>query len=386
MTSGHSLEGNGTALIALNTAWNLANFRVGLIRSLQDAGHEVVAAAPSDGHELRLPCRFVDLPMDNGGTNPVRDFALFVRFVRLLRRERPSVLLAFTAKPNIYGSLAARVCGVPVINNIAGLGSAVIRGGWVARVLRVLYRVALARSAMVFFQNPDDRDLFVREGIVRHDRVGLLPGSGVDLARFAPVSAAAGEARPLQFLLMARLLWDKGLAEYVEAARIVRAACASRGVAVEFCVAGQGDIGNPSAVPREALERWVADGVVRYLGFVEDVRPLLSLADVFVLPSFGEHFGRVVVEAMAMGKPVVATNAGGVPEIVSDGETGVLVASADADAMAQAVQSFLVLPERARQYGQAGRRRAVERFSLQRHVSRIESLYTELSGVYCAAV
>ncbi|MEQ1594201.1 MAG: glycosyltransferase family 4 protein [Casimicrobium sp.] len=344
------------ALIALNTAWNLANFRVGLIRSLQDAGHEVVAAAPSDGHELRLPCRFVDLPMDNGGTNPVRDFALFVRFVGLLRRERPSVLLAFTAKPNIYGSLAARVCGVPVINNIAGLGSAVIRGGWVARVLRVLYRVALARSAMVFFQNPDDRDLFVREGIVRHDRVGLLPGSGVDLARFAPVSAAAGEARPLQFLLMARLLWDKGLAEYVEAARIVRAACAARGVAVEFCVAGQGDIGNPSAVPREALDRWVAEGVVRYLGFVEDVRPLIAAADVVVLPSYREGTPRALLEAAAMGKPLVATDVPGCREAVRDGETGVLCAARDARGLAEAMLRMIEAGADGRaRMGRAGR-------------------------------
>lgn len=351
-----SYDNRSRALITLNTAWNLANFRVGLIRSLQDAGHEVVAAAPSDGHELRLPCRFVDLPMDNGGTNPVRDFALFVRFVRLLRREQPSVLLAFTAKPNIYGSLAARVCGVPVINNIAGLGSAVIRGGWVARVLRVLYRVALARSAMVFFQNPDDRDLFVREGIVRHDRVGLLPGSGVDLARFAPVSAVAGEARPLQFLLMARLLWDKGLAEYVEAARIVRAACASRGVAVEFCVAGQGDIGNPSAVPREALERWVADGVVRYLGFVEDVRALIAAADVVVLPSYREGTPRALLEAAAMGKPLVATDVPGCREAVRDGETGVLCAARDARGLAEAMLRMLDAGEDGRaRMGRAGR-------------------------------
>lgn len=275
-------------VIALNTAWNLANFRVDLIRALQAAGHEVVATAPADGHEARLPCRFVDTPMDNGGTNPLKDVALFVRFVRLLRRERPGLLLAYTAKPNIYGSLAAHVCGVPVVNNIAGLGSAVLRGGWVAAVLRLLYRAALAKSAMVFFQNPDDRDLFLAQGLVRHGRVGLLPGSGVDLVRFAPVEGNANGARPIRFLLLARLLWDKGVGEYVEAARAVRAAFASRGFTVEFCLAGQADVGNPTAVPRATLDAWQAEGVVRYLGFVDDVRPLIADADVVVLPSYRE--------------------------------------------------------------------------------------------------
>lgn len=289
--------------------------------------------------------------------------ALFFRFVRVLRRERPSVMLAYTAKPNIYGSLAARVCGVPVINNIAGLGSAVIRGGWVARVLRVLYRVALARSAMVFFQNPDDRDMFVREGIVRHDRVALLPGSGVDLARFAPVSTAVEGARPVQFLLMARLLWDKGLAEYVEAARLVRAACAARGVAVEFCLAGQGDIGNPSAVPRDALDRWVAEGVVRYLGFVEDVRPLIAAADVVVLPSYREGTPRALLEAAAMAKPLVATDVPGCREAVVAGETGLLCAARDAGSLADSMTQMIAMGGDARgRMGRAGRAMVEARF------------------------
>lgn len=352
-----------SVFVTLNTAWNLANFRVGLIRALQLDGFEVVAIAPADGHEARLPCRFVDLPMDNGGTNPLRDAVLFVRFVRLLRRERPSVLLAYTAKPNIYGSLAARVCGVPVINNIAGLGSAVIRGGWVAAVLRQLYRVALARSAMVFFQNPDDRDLFVAEGLVTHGRVGLLPGSGVDLERFLPVARADDEARPVRFLLLARLLWDKGVGEYVEAARLVRAAMAAQGTAVEFCIAGQADVGNPTAVPRGTLAGWEAEGAVRYLGFVDDVRPLIADADVVVLPSYREGTPRALLEAAAMGKPLVATDVPGCREAVVPGETGMLCEARSATSLALAMTNMVNIGAPARhRMGSAGRAFVEARF------------------------
>lgn len=350
-------------VVALNTAWNLANFRVGLIGALQAAGHEVVATAPADGHEARLPCRFVDTPMDNGGTNPLKDGALFVRFVRLLRRERPGLLLAYTAKPNIYGSLAAHVCGVPVVNNIAGLGSAVLRGGWVAAVLRLLYRVALAKSAMVFFQNPDDRDLFLAQGLVRHGRVGLLPGSGVDLVRFAPNVDNANGARPIRFLLLARLLWDKGVGEYVEAARLVRAAFALRGVAVDFCLAGQADVGNPTAVPRATLEAWQAEGVVRYLGFVEDVRPLIAEADVVVLPSYREGTPRALLEAAAMARPLIATDVPGCREAVVAGSTGLLCEARSAASLAAAMTRMLELSAEERaDMGLAGRAMVEARF------------------------
>ena len=151
-------------VISINTAWNLVNFRSGLIRALVAAGYEVVAVAPNDEYAVGLKmlgCRFVPLHMENGRTNPVQDALLMWRFLRLFAHERPNVYLGYTIKPNVYGSLAAQMMGIPVINNVAGLGAVFIKDGWLVRVVRGLYRMALSRSAKVFFQNPDDRALFV---------------------------------------------------------------------------------------------------------------------------------------------------------------------------------------------------------------------------------
>jgi hypothetical protein len=178
-------------LIALNTAWNLVNFRSGLIRALVSHGYDVVAVAPTDeyAHQLaELGCRFVHLPMDNKGTHPGRDLMLLWRFGRLMRMERPDVFLGYTVKPNVYGSLAAHISGVPVINNVAGLGTVFIKGGWLNRLVRGLYQVALARSRKVFFQNEDDRQLFITGGLVDGALTDRLPGSGVNLKKFEPAS------------------------------------------------------------------------------------------------------------------------------------------------------------------------------------------------------
>lgn len=366
-------------LIALNTAWNLSNFRVGLIESLQQAGYEVVAVAPSDGFEASLPCRFVDLRMDNGGTNPLRDFALMLRFIALLRRERPTVFLAYTVKPNIYGSLAARLVGVPTINNVAGLGAVFIRNGMLARFVRLLYRMALARSAKVFFQNPDDLALFRQQCVVNHNRVALVPGSGVDLDRFTPASDKSVR-RVLRndcivFLLLARLLWDKGLAEYVAAAAKLRA---ELGTKVEFRLAGQADIKNPSAVSQRQLDEWVRAGPVHYLGFMEDVRPLIADADVVVLPSYREGTPKTLLEAAAMAKPLIATDVPGCREVVVHGENGLLCDVKSTESLVAAMRTMLLLSHEQRMtMGLRGRLLAESKFDERTvHARYLEAIAT----------
>ncbi len=352
-------------LVALNTAWNLANFRVGLISSLRAAGYDVVAVAPADGHEARLPCRFVDLPMDNGGTNPVRDLVLLVRFIRLLQRERPTVMLAYTAKPNIYGSMAAHLCGIPVVNNIAGLGAAFVRTSWLTRVVRGLYRLALQRSAVVFFQNEDDRVLFVSDGIVRAEQTARLPGSGVDLQRFAlqpmPPSGPSGN-RPVTFLLIGRLLWDKGVGEFVQAARLLR----GRGLNVRFQLLGFLDVKNPSAVPREQVDAWCAEGLVEYLGITDDVRPHIASADCIVLPSYREGVSRTLLEAAACGRPIVTTDTPGCRDVVDDGVTGLLCRVRDAEDLAAKMAQMVELGAAAREaMGKLGRGKVEREFDEQ---------------------
>ena len=343
-------------LISVNTAWNLVNFRSGLIGALVAQGHEVIAAAPDDVYAPRLAamgCRFVPLPMHNGGTHPGRDALLLWRYLRLLARERPDVYLGYTVKPNVYGSLAARWLRVPVINNIAGLGAVFIKDGWLVRLVRWLYRVALARSARVFFQNRDDRQLFVAGGLVRSGVTELLPGSGIDLTKFAVAPlATANTAGKFRFLLIARMLLDKGVAEYVEAARLLR----QHYPQLECCLLGFVDVQNPAAVSRAQMDAWVSQGYVKYLGVSDDVRPEIAAADCIVLPSYREGTPRTLLEAAAMGRPIITTDAVGCREVVDDGQNGYLCKVRDAADLAEKMERMLNLTlEQRQQMGDCGR-------------------------------
>jgi glycosyltransferase involved in cell wall biosynthesis len=347
-------------IIALNTAWNLVNFRAGLIRALVEAGYEVVAVAPMDEYAGRLDllgCRFVPLPMDNKGTHPGRDLLLLWRFFWLLRREQPVVFLGYTVKPNVYGSLAAHLLGIPVVNNIAGLGAVFIKGGLLARLVRGLYRLALSRSAKVFFQNDDDLNLFVDSGLVRKEQTGRVPGSGVDLSRFSPQMMPANGR--IRFLLIARLLWDKGVGEYLEAARILK----RHGINAEFCILGFLDVKNPTAVSRSQMDDWVAEGLVSYLGETDDVRSFIAESDCVVLPSYREGVPRSLLEAAAMGKAIIATDVVGCREVVEDGVNGYLCKPMDSGDLASKMEELVKLtPEARHEMGRKGREKIEREF------------------------
>jgi glycosyltransferase involved in cell wall biosynthesis len=359
-------------LIVLNTSWNLVNFRAGLIRALVAKGYQVVTVAPSDEYAARLPelgCRFVPLPMDNMGTHPGRDALLLWRFWRLFRSERPDVYLGYTVKPNVYGSLVAHRLGLPVINNIAGLGAVFIRDGWLVRVVRLLYRLALGRSKKVFFQNDDDRQLFVAAGLVRTEVTDLLPGSGIDLNRFTvvPLGASNGTERRYRFLLIARMLWDKGVGEYVEAARLLQA----RWPQAEFCLLGFVDVQNPAAISRGQMDTWVLQGHVIYLGVSDDVRAEIAAADCIVLPSYREGTPRTLLEAAAMGRPIITTDAVGCREVVEDGVNGYLCKVRDAGDLAEKMERMLsLLPEQRSEMGQRGRAKMEVEFDEQIVISK----------------
>ena len=347
-------------VLSINTSWNIANFRAGLIRRLRAAGFRVVAISPPDAHLPALEALGVEhlpIAMDNKGVSPRRDLMLFVAYYRLLHRLRPAAFLGWTIKPNVYGSLAAQALGIPVINNISGLGTAFIRQGLLTRIVRKLYRFALARSATVFFQNRHDRDLFVGTGLVRGAQTQLLPGSGIDLSDFRPDPDAQSE--PFTFLLVARLLRDKGVVEFAEAARLVRAVRPD----LRFALLGFLDVQNRTAVPRAMVEQWVADGVLDYLGEADDVRPLLARAGAVVLPSYREGMPRSLLEAAAMGKPLIATDVPGCTEIARAGENALLCAPRNARSLADAMLALAALdPAERAAMGCASRRIAEAEF------------------------
>ena len=368
-------------LICLNTAWNLLNFRSGLIRALVAEGHEVVAVAPYDEYAQRLRelgCRYIHLSMDNRGTHPGRDLLLLLRFVRLFWIERPDVYLGYTVKPNVYGSLAARLLGVPVINNIAGLGTVFGTHGVVARIVHSLYKAALQASVKVFFQNADDRELFIGRGLVNPGVAGLLPGSGIDLARFPMTALPDNSQAPakFRFLLVARMLWEKGVGEYVEAAKLLRVRFAE----ADFALLGFLDVQNPTAINRAQMQEWIAAGNITYLGTSDDVRTELATSDCVVLPSYyREGTPRTLLEAAALGRPIITTDAPGCRDVVEDGSNGFLCRPRDAHDLAAKMEAMMMLQplERAKM-GRLGRdkmeREFDEQFVIKKYLSEINSI------------
>ena len=351
------------AVIATNASWNLANFRIDLIRAVQAAGYRVIAVAPQDDYTPQLAefgIEFLPIEMQNSGISPVEDSLLFARYLSLLRRVRPVVFLGFTIKPNIYGSLAAHWLGIRVINNVSGLGTAFIKKGMLTRIATALYRLAFRRSAVVFFQNNDDLNQFVEGRMVRPDQASLVPGSGIDLARFQPARSKPEARDDFRFLLIARLLWDKGVREYVDAARVIRAIEPT----VVCQILGFVDVDNRTAVPRATLDRWVAEGWIEYLGSTDDVRPFIEQADCVVLPSYREGLPRTLVEGSAMGKPLVASDVPGARAVVDDGVTGYLCQVRSARSLADAMLRMVRLSSVEReQMGAAGRRKVEREFS-----------------------
>ena len=349
-------------VLVSNTAWSIVNFRAGLIRAIVGKGFEVIAIAQPDNFESRLGemgCTYVPLRMDNTGINPLRDLGLLLSFRRIFADLRPDCVLAFTIKPNIYGALAAHSLSIPVVNNINGLGTVFIKRDWITRVAMRLYRAALKSSRRVFFQNDNDLRLFLDAGLIQKHQTALLPGSGVDTDYFHPRMPSIPERRGGRFLLIARMLWDKGVGEYVAAARVLR----ERHPDWEFALLGFLDVANKRAISRTQMNEWVSAGWISYLGETNDVRPFIAEADCIVLPSYREGTPRSLLEASSMAKPIIATDAVGCREVVEDGVNGFLANVRDSVDLAEKMERMLSLPRQNRvEMGRRGREKVIREF------------------------
>lgn len=371
-------------LLFANTEWYLYNFRRSLALALRDAGYEVLLVSPPGpyGEKLRaLGFRWIPAPMERRSLNPLRELALVNWLRRLIRAERVQVVHGFTIKCAVYGSLAARLAGVPArVNAVAGMGYVFTSDDLKARLLRpvvrTLMRVALdGRGARLILQNPDDVALFERARLVDSERVRLIPGSGVDCRRFGP-EAGRGQGGRFRVLLAARLLWDKGLAEYVAAARQLRA----EGRDIEFLLAGDPDPGNPAAVPEATVRGWVEEGALSWLGHVDDMPGLFRSVDAVVLPSYREGLPKGLIEAGACGLPLVTTDVPGCREVVSDGVDGLLVPVKDATALAGAIATLQDDPVLRARLGAAARAKALAEFDERIVIERTVGVYREVLG------
>lgn len=347
---------------------SLTNFRGDLIRALVSSGHSVTAmAAPASIDQVKaiesLGASFRSFPVQRNGLNPWYDVQTLFALHKAFRELTPQVVLAYTIKPIIWGSFAlSGVHGVRFFALIEGAGYAFQSGGIKRRILtqlvKCLYRTALKKARQVIFLNRDNEQLFLQIGIVEQSQSVIVNGTGIDLDLFAAEPFPSGS---VVFLTIARLLGEKGLREYAHAARLVK----QRYPNAVFRLLGPADP-SPDGVPLQEVKAWHAQKVVEYLGVAKDVRPFIADCHVYVLSSYHEGMPRTVLEAMAMGRPILTTNVPGCRETVVAGENGYLVPKADAEALAERMIWFIEHHGQWQRMGQASRRMAEERFDVHR--------------------
>jgi len=361
------MSGDARVMVVGGHADSLIHFRGPLLRRLVAEGHDVTACAPDAGADVRrelaaLGIAYRHVPIQRAGMNPMRDVGTVRALTALYREVQPDLVLTYTIKPVIYGSLAARLSRVPrICSLITGLGysfgTATLRQRALNPVVQSLFRFALAHNEVIFFQNPDDLRQFVDAGLASDRQAVLVNGSGVDLEHFRV--APLPEGTPT-FLLTTRLLWEKGVGEYVEAARTLKAKYPT----ARFRLLGPLDP-NPAAVSRAQLDAWSAEGVIEYLGSTNDVRPAIADTSVFVLPSaYREGTPRSILEAMAMGRAIITTDAPGCRETVRGDENGFLVPVSDSIALAGAMERFLRDPGLVAPMGMRSRAIAEEKYDV----------------------
>ena len=368
-------------ILSSNTDWYLYNFRLSLAKEILDHGYDLLLLSP--------PGRYSEILLSDGmrwqairlsrGLNPISDFSTLLQYIGVYRREQPDLVHHFTFKPVIFGSIAARYAGIPAtVNSVTGLGYLFVNPGRLAPLLRLvvrpLLRLALkSKNGMTIFQNKEDAHFFEAQGLVRSGQYLTIESSGVDVERFSPTPEPAGD--PI-ILLAARMLWDKGVGELVEAARIL----SRQGVQGKVVLVGDVDSGNPATIGEAQLRDWADEGVVEWWGHQDDMPEILGRCHVVVLPSYGEGVSRTLIEAAAAGRPIVASDVPGCREVVSHGKNGFLVPPKDPRALADAISRLLSDRDLRTRMGQAGRDIALERFSDKLVNANTLQAYSSLLG------
>ena len=368
-------DGQTKILLVSNTSFFLHNFLQGLMKRFREERFDVVGLAPPDVYSEKLTnngFRLVPISrLDRKGSNPLHDVKLMLELRRIYRQERPNLVLHFTIKLNVYGSIAARLAGTKSVCTVTGLGWLFTDKGLKARLgslgYKVLYRIAFSFSKHVVFLNKDDRAFFLGNGLAKDSRSSVIPGAGVNTENFDPgFCGAAGRNLPvlsmapgLSFLLIGRMLWDKGVGEFVEAASIVK----QREPDARFLLLGPIDKDNRSAIPEAVIAEWESKDLVHYLGRTDDVRPYICATDAIVLPSYREGIPSALLEAMAMGKPVITTNTPGCRDVLDDGKNGFIAPERDARALADCMLRFIALSQDERRaMGKYARERVLREF------------------------
>jgi len=365
-------------ILAVNTLGSFISHRRGLYLKLREA-HDVQVILPnSEDHnaaQKEIPAdKLLSIPMTRKGTNPFAELLAIVAYYQQYKKNSPELVHHFTIKPVIYGTIAARLAGVPkIVNSITGLGfvftSNTLKAKVLGFVVKNLYRFCFSSPKVkVIFQNLDDRDFFIKHKIIQQERCFLVEGSGVDVHKFTP--SDSNNLTP-KILVVSRLLIEKGIFEFIEAVQALKA----KGLQFEAAIAGDIDPGNPGTFSEEQVQEWQKNGAVQFLGYQSDMVALLKTCDIACLPSYREGLPMALLEAMAAGKPIVTTDAPGCKATVRDGRNGFLVPAKSVQPLAEALGKLIADSSLRKTMGDESRKLAVELFSKERITSEIMKIY-----------
>ena len=365
-----------TIVMIGNTAWGMHKFRSDLIHELISQGHKVIVFAPLDSWSTeieKLGCRFIDVPVDRKGTNPITDLLYLLKLLKLFLTLKPDVVLSYTIKPVLYGTMAAKFAGVPqVIAITTGLGYIFSKDSLVSKITKNLYKFSLHFASQVWFLNSDDQNTFLTQKLVAKEKSFILPGEGVDVNHFLPQLKNSSE---INFTLISRMLWDKGVGIFAECAEEIKKTHPK----LNFLIVGPVDEGNPEGIPAAVLNDWHNKGFISYLGSVNDIRPILQDTTCLVHPTYyKEGLPRILMEASSMGIPCITTNIPGCKDVIEHGHNGFLVQPNNKEDLKKAIIEFATLKESKRKlFSCQGRERILAQFSSD----RINSIYRERLGL-----
>ena len=364
-----------------NSLQTMCNFRMGVMAQLAQNGYEVVVIAPKDSDITMLrqaQIRLIPIGMDCKGMNPFKDIQLAKTLKKIYKKERFDFIFHYTIKPVVYGSWAARKAKIPQISVITGLGYTFIRKGWVNRMAKCLYRLSLRSAKEVWFLNQEDKALFVEENILAQFKARVIGGEGVNVDTYQSFNMPASE--PFTFLFIGRVLWDKGIGEYVEAAQVIK----KQHPKVQFKILGQLGANNPACVNSQQMNLWEQTGAVKYLGETSNVLPYIEQAHCIVLPSYREGVSRVLLEAASMERPIIASNVPGCREIVVDGITGFLCEPQSVNTLIACMMHMLSLSEEIRkEFGQNARDRVCQLFDEKNIIQLYQDRLNEFLFTKC---
>lgn len=348
-------------LILINNSTGIHDFRMELVGELCKIYDEVVISTPNNGFFDAIRetgARIIETDVDRRGINPFTDFKLLLAYKKIIKQEKPDVVITYTIKPNVYGGIACRLKKIPYAVNITGLGTAFENGGILKRLVTILNKIACKEAKVIFFENEGNRQVFINEGIAKESQTYRLNGAGVNLEKFSMIDYPAGDT--IKFLFMGRVMAEKGIDELFAAMRKL----ISDGIKCELELLGRYEENY-----KETIKAYEDEGWLTYYGYQSDVRPFIANCHCFVLPSWHEGMANTNLECAASGRPVITSNIHGCLEAVEDGESGYLCEIKNADNLYQIMKRFAELPTDQRiAMGLAGRKRMEEIFDKKKVV------------------